>query len=75
MAEPILPDDTPEHDDTGDSTRKEDGGANSGGTPPPPRDPTDPLSEPHLKSLAEHITRFLAGSHSSGGSEPATVGK
>ena len=75
MVEPVLPDDTPEHDDTSDNTGREDVGANGGGMPPPPRDRADPLSEPHLKSLAEHITRFLVGLHSSGDSSSATAGK
>ena len=68
MADPVqLPDDTPERDDTrNNSAGGGDGGADGGATPP--RDPADPLSEAHLKSLAEHVARFLAGSHSSGSS-------
>ena len=42
-----------------------DGGASGGGRP---QDPADPLSEAHLKSIAEHVARFLAASHSSGSS-------
>ena len=44
-----------------------DGGASSGGQSLPlPQDPAKPLSEAHLKSIAENVARFLAASHSSG---------
>ena len=80
MADPgQRPDDTstPEHDDAHINNGGGDVGTDGGATPPPPQDPADPLSEPHLKSLAEHIARFLAGSDSraSGGPSSAAAGK
>ena len=67
MADPAqLPVDTPEHDDAHNSDRGTDGGGHHP-PPAPPQDPADPLSEAQLKSLAEHVARFLAGLQSSGG--------
>ena len=38
-----------------------DGGVSGGSKPlPPPHNPADPHSEAHLKSIAEHVARFLA---------------
>ena len=57
------------HNGEGGNTRNGAGGPSSGSQPLlRPQDPADPLSEAHLKCIAEHIACFLAALHSSGSS-------